>query len=373
MLGRISFHLTSVFAALVLSSAALAEEAWQVGKSSGEVWVVSKGAQPASLSDQLDIKPGDVIRTGRNGRALLKRGEETILVAPNSEIGIPEKPKDGLTTTILQKAGSILLNVEKRSEKHFDVETPYLAAVVKGTQFRVDVDANGARVNVVRGQVEVADFKSGQIAQVMPGQLAKVSIEGPKGIDLTGAGPRHPIVEGTPRAPMLERLSIPKGGLGAPQSNGRQLRASGNAGTISVRSAGIERSGHQATEHRARTRITAPLGEVRLDVGRATNHLVHSSAAPSQASRRNTSDGNFGRDGNGNGNVIAANAMSSTSAASSTAAAASASNGIGGGSANGNSNAGGNGNAYAYGQKDRDENEHSHGRHHHRGDGNSRH
>ena len=51
----------------------------------------------------------------------------------------PGAKKSELSTTIIQQAGSILLEVEKRNVKHFQVETPYLAAVVKGTQFRVTV------------------------------------------------------------------------------------------------------------------------------------------------------------------------------------------------------------------------------------------
>ena len=132
--------------------------------------MTTSGAQQASLTQEDVLKPGDTIRTGRNGRVLLVRGEETILVSPNSVIGLPTEKKDGLSTTILQQAGSILLEVEKRNVKHFEVETPYLAAVVKGTQFRVSVNATSTSVDVLRGQVEVADFKSGQIAQVMPGQ-----------------------------------------------------------------------------------------------------------------------------------------------------------------------------------------------------------
>ncbi len=154
------------------ASGALAAEdgVWPVSKSSGEVWTTTSGAQQASLTQEDVLKPGDTIRTGRNGRVLLVRGEETILISPNSVIGLPTEKKDGLSTTILQQAGSILLEVEKRNVKHFEVETPYLAAVVKGTQFRVTVNAASTSVDVLRGQVEVADFKSGQIAQVMPGQ-----------------------------------------------------------------------------------------------------------------------------------------------------------------------------------------------------------
>src|SRR4051812_2631964 len=89
--------------------------AWTVGKSSGEVWLTSSGAQPASLKSEEMLKPGDTVRTGRTGRVLLRRGEETMLISPNSVVGIPAEKKDGLSTTIVQQAGSILLEVEKRN------------------------------------------------------------------------------------------------------------------------------------------------------------------------------------------------------------------------------------------------------------------
>src|SRR5258708_2540888 len=145
------------------SSARAAEEGtWSVSKSSGEVWITTTDAQPASLTQEEILKPGDTIRTGRNGRVLLVRGEEKILISPNSVLGVPAEKKEGLSTTIVQQAGSILLEVEKRNVKHFEVETPYLAAVVKGTQFRVTIGATSTSIDVIRGQVEVADFRTGQ-------------------------------------------------------------------------------------------------------------------------------------------------------------------------------------------------------------------
>ena len=168
--------------AFMLATASVAFAAdggdWTVHKSSGEVWLTGSGVQQASLKQEDVLKPGDTVRTGRTGRVLLKRGDEMILVSPNSVVGVPAQKKEGLSTTILQRAGSILLDVEKRNVKHFEVETPYLAAVVKGTQFRVTVNAGKTTVDVVRGQVEVADFKSGQIAQVMAGQHATAFANG---------------------------------------------------------------------------------------------------------------------------------------------------------------------------------------------------
>src|SRR3954468_5666869 len=201
-------------AALILGTACGAAAAddgvWSVGKATGEVWVATSGAQQVSLNQQEALKPGDTIRTGRNGRVLLVRGEETILISPNSVVGLPTESKEGLSTTIIQQAGSILLEVEKRNVKHFEVETPYLAAVVKGTQFRVTVNAGKTTVEVVRGQVEVADFKSGQIAQVMAGQHATAFANGKTGLSLGGTGTFSPIEHGKPRPSSIERVPVPR-------------------------------------------------------------------------------------------------------------------------------------------------------------------
>ena len=234
--GRFSRILTVALLVGAASHALAADEgAWSVSKSSGEVWMTTTGAQPVSLGKEEVLKPGDSIRTGRNGRVLLVRGEETILVSPNSVIGLPAEKKEGLSTTIVQQAGSILLEVEKRNVKHFEVETPYLAAVVKGTQFRVSVNAASTSVDVIRGQVQVADFKSGQIAQVMPGQHATAFAQGNSGLSLGGSGTFSPIEHGQPRAPSIDRVPVPKSGLTAPRhaANGPPVRAlgHGNAAT----------------------------------------------------------------------------------------------------------------------------------------------
>src|SRR4051812_34886329 len=224
-------------AALILGTASVAsagdDGVWSVGKATGEVWVATSGAQQVSLGQQEALKPGDTIRTGRNGRVLLVRGEETILISPNSVVGLPTEKKDGLSTTIQQRAGSILLEVEKRNVKHFEVETPYLAAVVKGTQFSVTIDGASTRVEVSRGQVEVADFKSGQIAQVLPGQVATHSNNGRRGLPLGVSGPFMPIERGRPRAPSTDRMPVPRGGFPAPRKagEGKTIHAFAPAGS----------------------------------------------------------------------------------------------------------------------------------------------
>jgi hypothetical protein len=331
---------TAAFALIIASGAFAADDgAWQVKKSSGEVWMGTAGVQQASVKSDEVLKPGDTIRTGRNGRVLLVRGEESILIAPNSVVGLPTEKKEGLSTTITQQAGSILLEVEKKNVKHFEVETPYLAAVVKGTQFRVTVNASGASVDVVRGQVEVSDHKSGQIALVMPGQHVTALSHGNAGLSLGGAGTLQPIQHGQPRASSIERVPVPRNGLSAP---GKPTSAS------------LQQLRHGAT------RISSSLGEVRLNVHRVTHGLArNSSAVPgAQAVARNetatvwsSGESSNGGNGNGNGNsgTAAENGANPSSVRATVAAVVGASNGNGNGNS-GNGNGPGNGGGHGFGR-----------------------
>jgi hypothetical protein len=223
-----------MFVVICAGSEAIAQSAaWRVSKSSGEVWVSTSGVQQASLTDDAVLNSGDSIRTGRNGRVLLVRGQEQILVSPNSVISLPA-PKSPGTTTVIQQSGTILLDVEKRNVQHFEVETPYLAAVVKGTQFRVTVGQGESFVTVLGGQVDVTDFRSGQSALVRPGQMAKVGMVGTAGLSLSGSGTLSPIRPGTPRASSVVPIQAPVEGLPAADSasKGQQVRVMSPRGEV---------------------------------------------------------------------------------------------------------------------------------------------
>jgi hypothetical protein len=200
MTARPIAALLTVLALLGAGSTAHAQDSWRISKSSGDVSIMIEGFQPVALTVGMTLQPGSALRTGQNGRVLLTRGNETILISANSAISFPKNGKqNGMSTTVLQQAGSILLEVEKRAINHFEVETPHLSAVVKGTRFHVTMSGNETRVGVFRGQVEVTDFVSGQHALVHPGQNATVSAQGSSGLSLTGTGTLGPIQQGTPR------------------------------------------------------------------------------------------------------------------------------------------------------------------------------
>jgi len=368
-------HLLFAAFALLTGSAAWAGDdgVWSVGKSSGEVWLTTQGAQQVALGGDNVLKPGDTIRTGHNGRVLLMRGAETILIAPNSVIGLPTDAQDGMATTILQRAGSILLDVERRNVKHFEVETPYLAAVVKGTQFRVTITAGNTKVDVSRGQVEVSDFKSGQIAQVLPGQGATSFASGRPGLHLSGAGSFAPIEQGRPRPPTIERVPVPKDGLHAPrEAKGSAVHVVGPVNAAPVNATTMQppqRQGAAMMPKPHGVRISSSLGEVKLNIGSATHGLAHGAVPPGlrNGAQKTTkwSDTSTAVAGNAAGNSSATAGTDGTSPAAINASIAAAvgsanaspnlasandgssgGNDGGNGNGNGNGNNSGNGNAY---------------------------
>ncbi|MBX5183418.1 hypothetical protein HJB88_12300 [Rhizobium sp. NZLR5] len=127
-----------------------------------------------------DLRAGEVVpnrawvSTGPRGRVQLARGVESITFQPNTLAAITTNESAAIKTQIYQQVGLLDLEIEKRSQPHTAIQTPYLAAVVKGTIFHVTVDRAKASVAVDRGLVQVSSFSSGQRSNVAPGQSATV-------------------------------------------------------------------------------------------------------------------------------------------------------------------------------------------------------
>lgn len=275
----------AVALALFGAGSAMADDkSWTIAKASGDVWVMSEGAQQVALTSDTEIKHGDELRTGKTGRVLLTRGEETILVSPNTVLTLPKEGATGPETRILQKSGEIVLKVEKKNSPHFEVATPYLAALVKGTQFRVTVGAKGSHVDVLEGKVQVSDHKSGKFALVLPGQSAKVASFGNGGLKLSGQGQLSPIETGKPIAPGFGRVPVPKSGLKAPQSAGKsvapkRIEARGGAIETKVKSSQVNTSTKAALApkpQRSKLQIKTAIGEVKFDARAASRGVAQS-------------------------------------------------------------------------------------------------
>lgn len=153
--------------------ASAADAGWIVVRSEGVVRVVGAGdMQPVSLSTALPS--GSVITTGGDGYAMLRRGSQQIVVSPNSRMSLPAEQRAGFTR-IVQDLGTVMFKVDRRETPHFEVDTPIVAAVVKGTTFTVTSNATGDTVHVVEGLVEVRTHRGAAVADVPAGSTVFVS------------------------------------------------------------------------------------------------------------------------------------------------------------------------------------------------------
>ena len=127
--------------------------AWRVTEVSGNVQV-KRAERPQRAVKGQSLAVGDVVTTGRDGRAVIARGKEFIVVAPTTQLRLPGEAQRSIIQ-VIQDYGRAMFSIEKKSTAHFAVGTPYLAAVVKGTAFTVTVGELGASVRVSEGVVDV--------------------------------------------------------------------------------------------------------------------------------------------------------------------------------------------------------------------------
>jgi FecR protein len=204
--------LALIFASLLLligtpaTAAAAGQNNWVVTQLSGDARVLHPGAQPASLKVNGQLTPGDTLLTGPSGRATLVRGGDYIIVAPRSELRLPASPPPAGFTRVIQNLGTLLFKVQHTGIPHFAVDTPMLAAVVKGTTFTVVVDQQRSAVQVIQGAVQVTALDGGMSRIVEGGRTVFVNHDSPKTLlDADKAAP-------APTAPAATRVTVSAAG-----------------------------------------------------------------------------------------------------------------------------------------------------------------
>lgn len=226
----------SVLAALTLmsfSSVALADE-WIAERLRGTVMQFERNTWVAL--ERGDVVPdGGKVRTASNGRLELVRGQESIALGPNTQIAVRDAAGQKMTS-VIQSSGVVTIEAEKRNVQHFSVQTPVLAAVVKGTQFTVTYSNGQARVDVGSGVVQVQDNVHDMVVDVTRGQSAAASQATP--LDISGPGASNAVflIDGEPvpaaaRAAVLDGNLPAKAALEAVRTGGvPNINASENAG-----------------------------------------------------------------------------------------------------------------------------------------------
>lgn len=179
----------SVFGALALlsgcliGSAALAAD-WQIATVNGKAYRLDGATWVrAAAHDRLAL--GDTVKTLGSASLTLTRAGVTITVGPSSQLRIKER-QDGKFTDVLQAAGSTDVEVDPAKHIRLAVETPYMAAVVKGTVFSVSTFKGYSETAVKRGRVAVIDVKNRLQVDVTAGQTATAGESRP--LSLSGTG-----------------------------------------------------------------------------------------------------------------------------------------------------------------------------------------
>lgn len=220
---------------------------WRISEVSGDVRIAEGNSSRPATRGAL-LSNGSVI-AGARSRAVLVRGRQYVVVSPNSRLrlGAQSQRGGGSNAAMIQvilDTGNAVFRVDRREAPHFRVQTPYLAAVVRGTTFTVTVSEAGSSVQVTEGAVEVSTLDDGASHLVHPGAIATVGSSD------------------------LYRLSI----SGDENRTIRSPRAPENRGSTVSTTLPQQQAAQSA-------RITGPVGEVPLGLGDATGGLLEGEAA----------------------------------------------------------------------------------------------
>jgi len=157
--------------------AAATPKAWSVAELAGTAVTRASGDingawQP--LRTGATLPPGSVVMTGIDSHLVLSNGVDRIRMSADSQVELPAAP-EGAVTRVIHWIGTAFFQVGKRPPRQFEVDTPYLVAIVKGTKFTTTTGDGGASVKVTEGIVGVSPAKGGDGIDLTAGQSASVA------------------------------------------------------------------------------------------------------------------------------------------------------------------------------------------------------
>ncbi len=143
-----------------LSLGSIAQAAPKISTLSGSIFVMKSGAriwQPADKGYALEA--GDQVRTDSGANATIIFDDGTrINLGPNGSLTLYEATSGG--TSLKLSIGSLRAWVNKALSRHFEVRTPTAVCAVRGTEFSVNVNAQGhTDIQMFSGLLAVADYR----------------------------------------------------------------------------------------------------------------------------------------------------------------------------------------------------------------------
>ena len=138
----------------------------------GDVNVTMRG-QPRRVEPGTVMELAASVRTGANSSLRLRQGNTNFSVASDSVVDLPASAAAGdPIDRVMQTRGNVLYDVGKRGARKLRVETPYLVAVVKGTQFNVAVQDDSSVISLFEGLLEVRASDGSDVVDLKAGEIA---------------------------------------------------------------------------------------------------------------------------------------------------------------------------------------------------------
>ena len=138
----------------------------------GDVRVTMRGA-PRVVRAGVVVELPATIRTGHDGAIDLRQGNTRVAIAADTELEMPPAT-DGsaIIDRLIQTRGNAFYDVGKRETRKLRVETPYLVAVIKGTQFNVAVQEDSSTISLFEGRLEVRAPDDSDVVDLNAGEIA---------------------------------------------------------------------------------------------------------------------------------------------------------------------------------------------------------
>ena len=133
----------------------------------GQVYQVAD-THTASVSAGAKLQKGEIVRTAKDGRAVVQLGDGSLIeMKDRSELYLT---KSGQGTTIHLSRGSIVVEAAKQKDGQLFVESGDSHVSVTGTIFSVNNGTKGSRVSVIEGEVKLNHAGSDRVLR--PGEQA---------------------------------------------------------------------------------------------------------------------------------------------------------------------------------------------------------
>lgn len=212
---------------------------WQVSLAEGEVrWRHLAGGlgdgswQP--VEPGLSLVPPAEVETGETGRIGLIRMGEVVRAGPATRLTL--EAEHDLWTRIRQSIGKAWYGVRSGLQRGFSVETRYMVATVKGTQFEIVTSEDDDRLRVIESVVTVASTAGGDPIDVTAGQSV---IATAAGLTLIAA----PGSDGTEGGGTNEPANPPDTGPATPQEQPGPATGPGGGGGSTGDAHGVNQDG----------------------------------------------------------------------------------------------------------------------------------